>query len=179
MPTLDIWSNAASTQLRSLISSALACTLIRSNWIPGRSVYVCSPWISDFSVFDNRYGQFDDLCPAARGNNRIRLSEVLKRIGLGISVRIISKDTEATRQFLAGAGFSNSNVIVRLAGDSLHEKGVLTPDFYLEGSMNLTYSGVHINTEKVSYHAGSERDIVARMAAAYAELDRRWKQLST
>ena len=39
--------------------------------------------------------------------------------------------------------------MIRMAGEDLHEKGLLTPDFYLEGSMNLTYSGVHINQEKV------------------------------
>ena len=103
MPTLDIWSNAASTQLRSLLSSALACSLVRSNWTSDRCVYICSPWVSDFPVFDNRYRQFDDLVPEARGKSRIRFSDVIKQIAQGTPVRIISKDTEATRQFLAGA----------------------------------------------------------------------------
>jgi phosphatidylserine/phosphatidylglycerophosphate/cardiolipin synthase-like enzyme len=179
MPTLDIWSNAASAQLRSLLSSALACSLIRANWESDRSVFVCSPWISDFPVFDNRYRQFDDLVPEARGKSRIRFSDVIKQIAQGTSVRIISKDTEATRQFLAGAGFAGRRVEIKLADDSLHEKGLLTPDFYLEGSMNLTYSGVHINTEKVSYHAGIEQEVVARIASAYLELERRWRQLAT
>lgn len=180
MPTLDVWSNAASSQLRDLVSSAFACALMRTDWSSdqAKAVYVCSPWISDFPVFDNRYGQFDVLVPHARGSSRIRLGDVLIALASVTTVRIVSKQTEATRQFLAGRDFAGSNVHVRIAGDELHEKGLLTPDFYLEGSMNLTYSGVHLNQEKVSYHAGSDRPVIERIAAAYAELDRRWRQLA-
>jgi hypothetical protein len=177
MPTLDVWSNAASSQLRDLLSSALSCLLLRRDWTGGRPVYVCSPWISDFPVFDNRYGQFDDLLPRFRGASRIRLGDVLSTLAERTDVRIISKATEATKQFLNAREFREARIHVRMADETLHEKGLLTPDFYLEGSMNLTYSGVHLNQEKVSFHAGPDRAIVERMAAAYAELDRRWGQL--
>lgn len=178
MPTLDVWSNAASSQLRDLLSSALACLLMRSDWSEGRAVYLCSPWISDFPVFDNRYGQFDALVPQARGVSRLRLGDVLITLASVTAVRVLSKETEATRQFVRGRDFVGANVQIRMAGDELHEKGLLTPDFYLEGSMNLTYSGVHINQEKVSYHAGADRPVQERLAAAYAELDRRWQQIA-
>ena len=178
MPTRDIWSNAANAQLRELLCSSLACVLMRTDWSSHRAVYVCSPWISDFPVFDNRYGQFDALLPRARGVSRIRLGDVLCALSAVCAVRIVSKKTEATRQFLAAQDFSGLNVQIRMAGEELHEKGLLTPDFYLEGSMNLTYSGVHVNQEKVSFHAGADRPVVQRIAAAYAELDRRWKQLA-
>jgi hypothetical protein len=177
VPTLDIWTNAASAQLRDLLSSALACVLIRSDWSSRPGVYVCSPWISDFPIFDNRYGQFDALVPRARGASRIRLADVLIALAPVTTVRVLSKGTEATRQFLASRDFARAGVEVRMAGKQLHEKGLLTPDFYLEGSMNLTYSGVHLNQEKVSYHAGEDRAVVERITAAYAELDRRWGQL--
>lgn len=178
MPTLDVWSNAASSQLRDILSSALACVLLRTDWADRRPVYVCSPWISDFPIFDNRYGQFDALVPSARGTSRLRLSDVLIALASFTSVRIVSKDTEATRQFIAGRDFEAAGIQIRMAGQDLHEKGLLTPDFYLEGSMNLTYSGVHINQEKVSYHSGSDRSVRERISSAYAELDRRWLQIS-
>jgi hypothetical protein len=177
VPTLDIWSNAASSQLRDLLSSALACVLLRTDWPSNAGVYICSPWISDFPVFDNRYGQFDVLVPRSRGTSRIRLAEVLIGLASVTTVRVISKETEATRQFLASGDFAEAGVQTRMAGDELHEKGLLTPDVYLEGSMNFTYSGVHLNQEKVSYHAGNDRPVVERIASAYAELDRRWRQL--
>lgn len=178
MPTMDVWANAANSHLRDLLSSALACVLMRSDWA-GHAVYVCSPWVSEFPVFDNRYGQFDALVPTARGSSRIGLADVLITLACRTEVRIISKQTEATKQFIAGSNFTGTNVQVRMAGQELHEKGLLTPDFYLEGSMNITYSGFRVNKEKVSYHAGSDREVIQRIATAYAELDRRWKQLST
>jgi hypothetical protein len=150
---------------------------MRTDWSSGEAVYVCSPWISDFPVFDNRYGQFDSLASQARGTSRIRFADVLCTLATVTSVRIVSKETEATRQFLGSRDFAKASVQVRMAGEELHEKGLLTPYFYLEGSMNLTYSGVHLNQEKVSYHAGGDRAVVERIAAAYAELDRRWRQL--
>ena len=116
--------------------------------------------------------------PHARGTSRLRLGDVLVALASVTTVRIISKETEATRQFVAGRDFASAGVMIRMAGEDLHEKGLLTPDFYLEGSMNLTYSGVHINQEKVSYHAGSDRRVRERMASAYAELDRRWQQIA-
>lgn len=177
MPTLDVWSNAVSTQLRDLLSSALACVLMRTDWSEGRAVYVCSPWISDFPVFDNRYGQFGAVVPPARGASRLRFGDVLIALSAVTAVRIVSKETEATRQFIGALDFGNANVQIRMAGEDLHEKGLLTPDFYLEGSMNFTYSGVHINQEKVSYHAGRDRAVQERIASAYAELDRRWRQV--
>lgn len=179
MPTLDVWSNAASSQLRDLLGSALSCLLIRKDWSERHAVYICSPWISDFPVFDNRYGQFDDLLPRFRGASRLRLGDVLTTLAESTEVRVISKPTEATKQFLAARDYADVGVHARMADDTLHEKGLLTPDFYLEGSMNLTYSGVHLNQEKVSFHSGQDRAVVERIAAAYAELDRRWRQLAS
>jgi hypothetical protein len=112
-----------------------------------------------------------------RGNSKIRFGDVLLALSGQTEIRIISKETEATKQFLAQRNFPTSNIFTRMADESLHEKGLLTPDFYLEGSMNLTYSGVNLNREKVSYHAGTDRPVIERMAAAYAELNRRWQQL--
>ena len=92
-------------------------------------------------------------------------------------VRIISRRTEVTLSFLSNPRLAEEGVKSVLADDDLHEKGFLTPIFYFEGSMNITYSGVHINKEKLLYHAGSDSDVARRMSLAYLELDRRWQQL--
>ncbi len=179
MPTLDVWSNASNSDLRGVLSSAIACLVLQRTGTNTRSIYLCSPWISDFPVFDNRYGQFGDLLPRHRSVSRIRFGDLLLHLSESMPVRIISKDTEATRQFLtARPGFSDA-ISVRIADASLHEKGLLSPIFYLEGSMNFTYSGVHLNQEKVSYHAGGDPQTVARITSAYLELDRRWAQLAS
>ena len=65
-----------------------------------------------------------------------------------------------------------------MSNDKLHEKGILTPLFYIEGSMNITFSGVMLNDEKVIFHAGDDLPVRARIQNAYLEFERRWKLLS-
>ena len=175
MPTMDIWSNAASVELRQLFRSAMAALLLLDR--PSRPIYVCSPWISDFVVFENRFGEFGRLVPKAAERSTIRLSDCLRQLAQVHDVRVISRRTEVTVAFLANPRLAEDGVAAGLADDDLHEKGFLSPIFYFEGSMNITYSGVHINREKLLYHAGSDPDVSRRMGQAYLELDRRWQQL--
>jgi len=143
-----------------------------------RPIYICSPWISDFVVFENRFGEFSHLLPAIEEQSGIRFSDCLRQLANLHDVRIISRRTEVTLTFLSSPVLVDDGVRYVLAEDDLHEKGFLTPIFYFEGSMNLTYSGVHINKEKLLYHAGRDPDVSRRMTLAYLELDRRWQQLS-
>ncbi|MDH4459453.1 MAG: phospholipase D-like domain-containing protein DpdK [Nevskia sp.] len=177
MPTLDLWSNAANWQLRTLFRSAVGSFLMVDNPTKSKPVYLCSPWISDFVVFDNRFCEFDALVPSCTGTPRIWLSDCLRQLGKLHDVRVVSRNTEVSRQFFGRLGLS-SGVETRYATDSLHEKGFLTPHFYFEGSMNVTYSGVHINAEKVAYHAGDDAVVVERIGRAYLELNRRWVQMA-
>ena len=47
--------------------------------------------------------------------------------------------------------------------DTLHLKGLLGKDYYLSGSMNLTYSGVEINHEGISLNRSPEAIAEARI----------------
>lgn len=174
MPTMDLWSNAANLELRQLFRSAMASLLLLDT--KTRPIYVCSPWISDFTVFENRFGEFDHLVPCVEERSSIRLSDCLRHLSSLHEVRIISRRTEVTLTFLANPRLAADSVRSVLADDDLHEKGFLTPIFYFEGSMNITYSGVHINREKLLYHAGSDPEVTRRISLAYLELDRRWTQ---
>jgi hypothetical protein len=176
MPTLDIWSNAANVELRQLFRSAMASLLLLDR--ATRPIYVCSPWISDFVVFENRFGEYGRLVPKADERTTIRLSDCLRQLAQIHEVRVISRRTEVTIAFLANPRLAEDGVAAVMADDDLHEKGFLSPIFYFEGSMNITYSGVHINREKLLYHAGSDSEVSRRMSQAYLELDRRWQQLS-
>ena len=40
---------------------------------------------------------------------------------------------------------------------ALHEKGILTDRFTLDGSINLTYHGVHINEEHLIYRTDPQK----------------------
>ena len=157
MPTMDLWSNATNLELRQLFRSAMTTLLFLDS--PSRPIYICSPWISDFVVFENRFGEFSQLVPGLEERSVINLSDCLRQLARLHEVR--------------------NGVNYFLANDDLHEKGFLTPIFYFEGSMNITYSGVHINKEKLLYHAGGDPEVAKRMSLAYLELERRWKQLAT
>ena len=176
MPTMDLWSNAANLELRQLFRSAMASLLLLDT--PTRPIYVCSPWISDFTVFDNRFGEFSNVVPGTEERSSIRLSECLCQLAKLHEVRIISRRTDVTLTFLSNRRLAEDGVKSVLADDDLHEKGFLAPIFYFEGSMNMTYSGVHINKEKLVYHAGSDSEVARRMSLAYLEFDRCWQQLA-
>jgi hypothetical protein len=176
MPTMDLWSNAANLELRQLFRSAMATLLLLDT--PSRPIYVCSPWISEFVVFENRFGEFSQLVPGIGEQSSIRLSDCLRQLARLHEVRIISRRTDVTQSFLSIPGLTEDGVRATLADDDLHEKGFLTPIFYFEGSMNITYSGVHMNKEKLLYHSGRDPEVARRLSLAYLELDRRWKQLA-
>lgn len=176
MPTLDIWSNSLTTNLRDLFSSSLACLLLRgkSSSCKNQNLYICSPWISEFRVFDNRYGQFEELFPSLHGKAWIGFADTLRQLSEYGDINIISKATEATKQFIQSQDFSGSRVQIRFGDQTLHEKGFLSEDFYIEGSMNITYSGFNVNREKVSFHSGEDVKVKQLIRSAYLELDRRW-----
>jgi len=143
-----------------------------------RPIYLCSPWISDFPIFDNSNGQFSSLVPAAADRMRVNLSDCLAQLVLENEVRVVSKKTPASEAFSRMVALSKSGVQLRMCDDKLHEKGFLTPLFYLEGSMNITFSGVMLNAEKVIFHSGDEPEVRSRIQNAYLEFERRWRLLS-
>ena len=101
MPTLDLWSNSANLELRQLFRSAMASLLLLD--APTRPIYICSPWISDFIVFENRFGEFGHLVPGVEERSSIRLSECLRQLAHVHNVRIISRRTDVT---LGDAGYA-------------------------------------------------------------------------
>jgi len=129
-------------------------------------------------VFDNSYGQFSSLVPNAADRMRINLSDCLAQLSTDNDVRIVSKKTPTSDAFCSMSILSKSTIQMRMSDDKLHEKGILTPLFYIEGSMNITFSGVMLNAEKVIFHSGDEPPIRARIQNAYLEFDRRWKLLA-
>ena len=56
--------------------------------------------------------------------------------------------------------------------ETLHEKGLIGDHFYLRGSMNFTYSGIHINDEHIELTTDSEQ-----VTRALLEARHRWEIL--
>jgi hypothetical protein len=70
------------------------------------------------------------------------------------------------------------NISGRYASDLYHEKGLLCSVFYLEGSMNFTYSGVYRRDEKITAHTPDTPEGLQKIAAATLEFNRLWETLA-
>jgi hypothetical protein len=169
----DIWSYGGGRQLPGFLASALSTLILLG---PGaRPAYFSSPWMSNFDLFDNRFGAFASLFPDLADKPFIKFSDYLVRLARRCEVRIITTQTETSIAFVEILRQENSNGLFwRFADDEYHEKGILGPQFYIDGSMNITYSGVFIRGEKLTYYTAATPSGRAKIATAYVEFDRRW-----
>lgn len=175
-PSRDVWSHGSGTQAIDLISSSLATLLL----IPAFAspIYFSSPWISDFALLNNQFRQFSSLFPHLDGRSEIRFSDVLVSISRRMPVRIVTVSNDTSNNFVRSPLLVDSpGIATRFAPEVHHEKGILTPWFYIEGSMNITYHGVHIRGEKITYHVASSDEGRRKIARAYLEFDRYWSTL--
>lgn len=135
--------------------------------VPSESIWLVSPWISDIDILDNRCGQFSSLVPTW-GLRRIRLSEVFAQIMTHSRVHIVARPDSHNDAFLrkmddlsrASDDAGNLHVAIH---ETLHLKGLLGKDYYLSGSMNLTYNGVEVNHEGISLDRRPEAIAEARI----------------
>lgn len=134
---------------------------------PSRYIYLVSPWIGDFPIIDNQFGQFRAMMPE-NGRRVVMFSTVLTMLSeRGASVRIIrGPDPIPTDDLLRKLP---GTIEVRVA-ERLHWKGLVTEHAYLRGSMNFTYSGVNLNDESVELTTDAES-----VAYAMAEAQLSWE----
>jgi hypothetical protein len=173
MPSRDLWSHPNSPALSDLLCSALAALLLQGRG--EQPAYFSSPWMTDFPLLGNEFRQFADLFVEESGPV-VRLSAYLKALSRHRPVRVILVAHPPSLPFASHDVFRrHPGPEIRFAPETYHEKGILAPTFYFEGSMNLTNAGVYVREEKVVYHAGD--DAASKFAAAYLEYGRFWEQL--
>ncbi|MGE5608800.1 MAG: hypothetical protein ACM359_06080 [Bacillota bacterium] len=175
MSSRDVWSHGSGTALHDLLSSSLLSLLLAPP-VP-EPAYFCSPWLSNFVLFGNCHREVSAAFPTLADAGEIWFSEYLAELAQRMPVRVVTVRNEITDAFLAGSAMRESDVQVRFAGSEFHEKGVLTPRFYIEGSMNLTYSGVYIRGEKVTFHTPDDVAGRRKIAATMLEFGRQWANL--
>ena len=150
---------------KELLQSVFAAELIE----PSDPLWIVSPWITDLELIDNEGGRFSALNPDWP-NAPIRLVGVLTTlVARGGSVTIVTTDdkhNDDLEQKLDAQGLDKIRVLRRPA---LHMKGIVGRGFALEGSMNLTYNGVHRNEERLIY-----RTEPAKMSEIRIEFEQRW-----
>jgi len=167
MSSRIIRSHRGAKVLKDCLTSILALEATR----PSDEVYIISPWMSNSPVVDNTGDNFSALFPFA--NSRIvYLADMLMTFAwAGSKVRLISNlDDPRTSDFLHLLGDS---IEYKMLQDN-HEKGMITSNFYLHGSMNFTYSGININGESI--RITTEGPEVSKAMLAVRE---RWKEATT
>jgi len=174
----DIWSHGGRrSDLKDLLSSSFAMLLLAEECKD--PIYLASPWITDFYLFENSFKQFSALFPEIGEKSRILFSDYLVRLGESRKVRIITRKDKFSEDFLAQKKLEGSALIdVRFSDDVFHEKGILTPFFYIFGSMNLTYSGLTINGEKITYYSAESSEGKSKISHTYVEFNNLWESLA-
>jgi hypothetical protein len=177
MASCDIWSRDGSLRVRDLLASVLSSRLLMT--ASSDPLYVCSPYLTDFPVFDNSFGQFQPLFqsyPEFGEQDAVLFSQALIEISSRMPVRIVSVPGEYALPFLrATVRDEIPNISGRYASGLYHEKGLLCSAFYLEGSMNFTYSGVYRRGEKITAHTPDTTEGEQKIAAATLEFNRLWE----
>ena len=175
MPSRDLWSHGSSGALRDVLAAALGSLLLHPR--DERPAYFSSPWITDFPLFDNEFRQFSTLVTECADEPQIWLGDFLGALARRRPVRVVLVENPSSVTFANHHVFRQGRAQLRFAPETFHEKGILTPVFYLEGSMNLTYSGVFVRDEKVSYHAAGDEAAAEKISRAYLEFGRLWENL--
>ena len=164
----DIYSRGGSESLASLLQSLFVAECIQ----PSSSVWVVSAWISDIELIDNRARQFsmiDLTWPASY----IRFSQVLgAMMKMGTIVNIVTNTDEnniAILENLRRQGSGSETQLKVFKSPTLHEKGILTDHFVIDGSMNFTFSGIRVNEEHVTFRIQPEV-----IAERRIHLENRW-----
>ena len=159
---------------REELADALQALFIGELMTPSKPMWIVTPWISDVVVIDNRSTRFTGLIPDMP-RRQIRLVETLLAfLQRGGTLVIACRPDDHNRAFTerlaeraieAGVG---DGLLQKFSGE-LHEKGVLTGELLLSGSMNLTYNGLRRLEESILLTDDS--DAVARARHAYED---RW-----
>ena len=153
---------------RKVIQELITLMMVAELVCPGDDVWLVSPWITDVPLLDNRAGSFDAVNPEW-GHREIRLADVaVQLMAGGTRVRIITRPDDHNRVFLrrleqtadAAAAADLLKVSIR---QSLHTKGILTSRGFLSGSMNLTYNGLDLNDELITYETTEQALASARL----------------
>ena len=164
----DIYAERSNLLPGEFLQSLFVAELI----LPSSRVWMSSPWITDVDLIDNTARQFGTLVPSWPAS-WIRLSDVFRALlEQGSEIVVISNYDQHNVEFLSRMEelreMHPGRVHVIRTAD-VHEKGILSDNFTLDGSMNFTFRGVNINQEYLGYRCDPEVVYERRLV-----LEERW-----
>lgn len=131
-------------QFREVLGAQMAGLLIKPE-----AIWLVSPWLSDFSLLDNRSGDWDALEPSW-GSREVSFNELLARaVNGGCQLFLVTRDDSKNKAFVSQLRnrLETQAEFHLLMREPVHTKGFLTRKFFLKGSMNYTFSGTNRNDE--------------------------------
>lgn len=156
----------SSDEASALLAALMATELLQ----PSKCLWLISPWISDLVVLDNSAGTFDAL--GRWGTRPIRLAEILTTLLSSTMVVIATTPDSTNRRFLdrllslaKDARHDDRLAVFEDEQNMLHAKSIVADDYALVGSMNLTFSGVHLREEYIGLSTDQEFVSQARIDA--------------
>ena len=145
-PSRDLHGPDQARGVRDLFQTLFAAELLS----PSKGLWLFFAWISDVEILDNstrRFAAIEPDWPTAP----IRLSQVLGALlARGTQLRLVIREHGHNEYFIA-----RLQTLKGRFGDQLkwvvepdfHAKGLLGDDYFLSGSMNLTFNGISVNGE--------------------------------
>lgn len=146
-PTRYIYTSLRSWEITDLLQSLFLSELLK----PSQAIWIASPWISDIQILDNRANQLVTLEPNW-ANRWVTFTDILaKLIEMGSAILIGTRNDSYNRTFveMLKTKVQEQRKLRIIYRPTLHAKGLLCDSFFLNGSMNFTYSGITFNEEHV------------------------------
>jgi phosphatidylserine/phosphatidylglycerophosphate/cardiolipin synthase-like enzyme len=149
----------------------LAVLMVAELLQPSRCLWLISPWISDLALLDNSAETYHEL--NRWGPRPIRLSEILTTL-LSSSARVVVGTTpdphnhrflDRLSSLAKDARRDHQLSVFVDQRNELHTKSIIADDFALVGSMNLTFTGVHLREEYIELKTDQEFVAQARIDA--------------
>jgi hypothetical protein len=141
-------------------------------------IYIVSPWISNFPLFKNLAGQFTDLFSGMEKQVEVSFITFLTELSKKQPVRIITTKQPASLEFNNQIQ-DKEGIVLRFTDIKEHQKGLLTKNSYIKGSMNWTYSGVYLNGEKIDFRTTNSVGGRKSIADQYLTLNNIWDSIAS
>ena len=162
----DIYVRKSTLVPKVFIESLFVTELIH----PSNRVWLVSAWITDLDILDNSSRKFSSINPEWPSAG-IKLSKVIETfLSHGTEVICVMNNdihNEEIASRFSDLKSQHHQQLKVLRDQELHEKGILTDNFTLDGSMNLTYRGININQEFIRYSC--DMGVIAQKKLAMEE----------
>jgi phosphatidylserine/phosphatidylglycerophosphate/cardiolipin synthase-like enzyme len=145
-PSRDLHGPDQARGVRDLLQTLFAAELIS----PSQTLWLFFAWISDVEILDNSARRFAGIEPDWAAAP-IRLSQVIDALlARGTHINLIIREHGHNEYFIARLRTLKERFGDRLrwvVQKDFHAKGLLGDDYFLSGSMNLTFNGISVNGE--------------------------------